>query len=142
MKSPQPRKLLTAPVCPPRKPSAEFPWTLPTLSGLKGYERLLSLSRDRSNPKWKPLHMSASWNGKNRRIAKQLSKTNWYKGKTLVEPPASNHQAGKENSNERTKTGYNIATNQKEASHDPLLPDQGDSRKMNGNITRTGKGKN
>ena len=32
------------------------------IGGLKGYERLLSLSLDTSNPKWKPLHMSAGWN--------------------------------------------------------------------------------
>ena len=29
------------------------------IGGLKGYERLLSLSRDRENPRWKPLHMAA-----------------------------------------------------------------------------------
>ena len=40
------------------------------MGGLKGYERLLSLSKDRINPKWKPLHMTARWDGNNRRIAK------------------------------------------------------------------------
>ena len=30
------------------------------IGGLKGYERLLSLSKDTANPRWKPLHMSAS----------------------------------------------------------------------------------
>ena len=30
------------------------------IGGLKGYERLLSLSRDTKNPKWKPLHLPAS----------------------------------------------------------------------------------
>ena len=44
------------------------------IGGLKGYERLLSLSRDLSNPRWKPLHMTAGWNAKNRRVAKQLAK--------------------------------------------------------------------
>ena len=57
------------------------------IGGLKGYERLLSLSKDTNNPKWKPLHMAASWNAKNRKRAKDLSKTSWYKGKTEVEPP-------------------------------------------------------
>ena len=41
------------------------------IGGLKGYERLLSLSKDIKNPKWKPLHMAAGWNARNRRIAKQ-----------------------------------------------------------------------
>ena len=27
------------------------------IGGLKGYKRLLSLSRDKENPKWKPLHL-------------------------------------------------------------------------------------
>ena len=57
------------------------------IGGLKGYERLLSLSLDTSNPKWKPLHMSAGWNERNRRIAKQRVKNGWYKGKTEVDPP-------------------------------------------------------
>ena len=57
------------------------------VEGLKGYERLLSLSRDFENPKWKPLHLSAGWNSRNRRQAKQRSKTSWYKGKPDVEPP-------------------------------------------------------
>ena len=57
------------------------------IGGLKGYERLLSLSKDTTNPKWKPLHMAAGWNARNRRRAKEMSKTDWYKGKTEVEPP-------------------------------------------------------
>ena len=57
------------------------------IGGLKGYERLLSLSMDKKNPKWKPLHMAAGWNARNRRIAKQRSKTSWYKGKSEVEQP-------------------------------------------------------
>ena len=31
--------------------------------------------------------MAAGWNARNRRIAKQRSKTSWYKGKDEVEPP-------------------------------------------------------
>ena len=57
------------------------------IGGLKGYERLLSLSRDTGNPKWKPLHLAAGWNSRNRRTAKQRNKTNWYKGKPEVEHP-------------------------------------------------------
>ena len=49
------------------------------IGGLKGYERLLSLSKDVDSPSWKPLHMSGKWNARNRRIAKQRSKTSWYK---------------------------------------------------------------
>ena len=62
------------------------------VGGLKGYERLLSLSKDHQNPRWKPLHLAAKWNSRNRRIAKQLSKTNWFKEKTEVDPPVSSHQ--------------------------------------------------
>ena len=52
------------------------------------------MSRDVENPKWKPMHMAASWNRRNRRIAKQRAKTNWYKGVTEVEipTPASSRQ--------------------------------------------------
>ena len=57
------------------------------IDGLKGYERLLSLSKDLENPRWKPLHMARGWNARNRRLAKQRSKTGWYKGKAEVEPP-------------------------------------------------------
>ena len=57
------------------------------VGGLKGYEKLLSLSKDMTNPKWKPVHMAAGWNARNRRVAKQRSKTSWYKGKAEVEPP-------------------------------------------------------
>ena len=47
------------------------------VGGLKGYERLLSLSKDKENVKWKPLHMAGSWNGRNRRMAKLRSRDNW-----------------------------------------------------------------
>ena len=30
------------------------------IGGLKGYERLLSLSKDKENPRWKPLHLAAN----------------------------------------------------------------------------------
>ena len=53
------------------------------------------LSKDIGNPRWKPLHLAASWNAKSRRNAKKLSKTNWYKGKSEVDlsaaaPPVDN----------------------------------------------------
>ena len=57
--------------------------------------RLLSLSKDLNNPRWKPLHMARGWNSRNRRLAKQRSKNNWYKGKTEVEPPSSIQEEGK-----------------------------------------------
>jgi len=62
------------------------------IGGLKGYERILSLSLNVNNPRWKPLHMAAGWNSRNRRVAKQRSKNNWYMGKTEVEPPTSPKQ--------------------------------------------------
>ena len=71
------------------------------VGGLKGYERLLSLSKDQQNPRWKPLHLAAKWNSRNRRIAKQLSKTNWYKDKSEVDPPTSSQQ-------EDQKSGFSI----------------------------------
>jgi hypothetical protein len=46
-------------------------------------------SRDVNNPRWKPLHVAAGWNSRKRRVAKQRSKTSWYKGKADVEPPTS-----------------------------------------------------
>ena len=59
--------------------------------------------------------MSASWNSKNRRVAKQLSKSNWYKGKSEVQPPTpSSHQGGKssqEDVNQDTRsTGDHTST--------------------------------
>ena len=48
--------------------------------------------------------MSASWNSRNRRLAKQLSKSSWYKGKTEVEPPSpSSHQGGRSNQEDVNK---------------------------------------
>ena len=59
--------------------------------------------------------MSASWNSKNRRVAKQLSKSNWYKDKSEVQPPTpSSHQGGKssqEDVNQGTRgTGDHTST--------------------------------
>ena len=63
---------------------------------MKGYERLLSLSKDTENPRLKPLHLAANWNSRNRTTAKMLSKTNWFKGKSVLEPQEvpSNQQGG------------------------------------------------
>ena len=44
------------------------------IGGLKGYERLLSLSKDFNNPRWKPLHVASNWNLKNRRTEKMVVK--------------------------------------------------------------------
>ena len=57
------------------------------IGGLKGYERLLSLSRDPENPRWKPLHVSGKWNSRNRRMAKLRARDNWFKGRQEVELP-------------------------------------------------------
>ena len=104
------------------------------IGGLKGYERLLSLSKDRENPKWKPLHMSGSWNGRNRRVAKQLAKSSWYKGKVPVEPPPTNHQAGPSQEDNINKnncgTGDNASTSQ-----------EGDDLEQNSGCHEESKGK-
>ena len=52
-----------------------------TIGGLKGYERLLSLSKDVSIPMRKPHHMAGHWNSRNMRIAKLKSRDNWFKEK-------------------------------------------------------------
>ena len=80
------------------------------IGGLKGYERLLSLSLDTKNPKWKPLHMSATWNARNRRMAKQRSRTSWYKGKEEVEPPPN------PSSQEEGQSSQSSQSSQEEAS--------------------------
>ena len=54
---------------------------------MKGYERLLSLSKDVDNARWKPLHISGNWNAKNRRMAKLKTKNSWFKGRQEVELP-------------------------------------------------------
>jgi hypothetical protein len=49
------------------------------VAGLKGYERKLKLSRDLTNPRWKPLHVPTSFNATARRHQKLLAKGNWFK---------------------------------------------------------------
>ena len=58
------------------------------IGGLKGYEMLLSLSKDIGNPKLKPLLMAVNWNERNKRMANFRSRDNWYKRKQEVDPPA------------------------------------------------------
>ena len=69
------------------------------VGGLKGYERLLSLSKDKDNIRWKPLHMAGNWNGMNRRMAKLRSKNNWFKGKQEIDPPVRLNEPEKQSSN-------------------------------------------
>ena len=49
------------------------------VAGLKGYEKKLKLSRDLANPRWKPLHVPASFYATARRHQKLLAKGNWFK---------------------------------------------------------------
>ena len=49
------------------------------VGGLTGYERKLALSRDSKNPRWKPLHQTASFNAQARRRTKLIGKSNWFK---------------------------------------------------------------
>ena len=72
--------------------------------------------------------MSASWNNKDRRIAKQLAKTGWYK--TPVEPPASN-QAEVNKENKTTMVGDETYSNQKEGYEDQPSNSQEESKKSN-----------
>ena len=72
------------------------------IGGFKGYERLLSLSKDPTNHRWKLLHMARSWNT---RMAKLRSRDNWYKGKQEVDPPdeqSSASDGGQESSRMET----------------------------------------
>ena len=55
---------------------------------MKGY-------KDLNNPRWKPLHLSAGCNSKNRRVAKLRTKNNWYRGRTEVEHPTAPQQEQK-----------------------------------------------
>ena len=61
------------------------------MGSLKGYDWKLNLSRDQSNPKWKPLHEGANFNATGRRNKKIVSKSNWFKrgGSDQDEEPAS-----------------------------------------------------
>ena len=61
------------------------------VGGLKGYERMLSLSKNKETPNWKPLHLPTSYKSKERRISKMMAKTNWFKsreeqGKEKIQP--------------------------------------------------------
>ena len=87
------------------------------VGGLKGYERLLSLSKDHQNPRWKPLHLAAKWNSRNRRISKQLSNTNWYKEKTEVDSPVSRNY-------EELKCGFSIHKDGKAPEEKLLVQDE------------------
>ena len=49
------------------------------VGGLTGYERKLSLSRNKDHPKWKPLHQGAKFNAEGRRRKKMMAKKNWFK---------------------------------------------------------------
>ena len=51
------------------------------VGGLKGYERMLSGSRNKDSPSWKPLHLPTSYRAKERRITKMMAKTNWFKSR-------------------------------------------------------------
>ena len=44
------------------------------VAGLKGYEKKLSLSRDKSSKKWRPLHAPACYNQQARRTVEQEAK--------------------------------------------------------------------
>ena len=95
--------------------------------GLKGYERLLSLSKDTNNPKWKPLHLSASWNSRNRLTAKLLAKTNWFKGRSEVDLPTnSNHQGGKKSGRTATKKRQRESSVSSQRDEYNVLADQED----------------
>ena len=49
------------------------------VGGLKGYKRKLALSKDRSNPRRKPLCPCSEFNAKARAKKKILAKSNWFK---------------------------------------------------------------
>ena len=42
---------------------------------------MLSLILEKDHPKWKPLHIPASYKPKERRMAKQAAKANWFKSR-------------------------------------------------------------
>ena len=92
------------------------------VGGLKGYERLLSLSKDTTNPKWKPLHMAGNWNKKNRRWAKLKARDNWFKGKQMVDPPEEQNSKSDDyrNSSRRMETSQTEdATLEREGTDQP-----------------------
>ena len=66
------------------------------VGGLTGYERKMILSKDRSNPKWKPLHQGAKFDASGRRKRKLLAKKNWFKKrKEDDDPPAEDRLPAK-----------------------------------------------
>ena len=67
------------------------------VGGLKGYERMLSGSMNKESPGWKPLHLPTSYKAKERRMAKMMAKTNWFKsreeqGLETCQPPGRSVQ--------------------------------------------------
>ena len=66
------------------------------VGGLTGYERKVILSKDKSNPKWKPLHQGAKFDASGRRKRKLLAKKNWFKKrKEDDDPPAEDRSPAK-----------------------------------------------
>ena len=61
----------------------------------------MTLSKDRNNPKVKPLHMAGSWNSKNRRMTTLIARDSWFKGSQEVEPPGSQKDGKPEDSSRR-----------------------------------------
>ena len=51
------------------------------VGGLTGYERRVTLSKDKTHKKWRPLHESATSTQGRRAKKKLLGKTSWFKGK-------------------------------------------------------------
>ena len=100
------------------------------VGGLKGYERLLSLSKDVKNPRWKPLHMPASWNARNRRVAKMSAKTSWYKGKKEVELPSSQLEGNDEPSSHQDESSR-MEGREDTSSHQEEEPQPVDQKTMN-----------
>ena len=62
------------------------------VGGLKGYERKLELSRNKANPKWRPLHQGDDYNVSGRHKKKILAKTSWFKRKRDEEDEGEGRQ--------------------------------------------------
>ena len=66
------------------------------------YEGMLSQSLDKQSPRWKPLHVPASYKSRDRRIAKQMANTNWFKSweeqgkEKTIQPAKSSRMKGKQ----------------------------------------------
>ena len=67
------------------------------IGGMKGCERLLSLSKDIGYLRWKPLHMAGEFNSRN----KMRSKGTWFKGRKEVDPPSMQDRMSGEGSSGR-----------------------------------------